>query len=147
MGADDRVALEKSGVKFGEKVKGDEMFQHIELPAGWKKVPTDHSMWSKLVDDKGRERAAIFYKAAFYDRSAHLSTSRRYGCHFDYERKDKDSVGVALVTDGGKVIHTTEPIQVGDRKSYEVSDEASKLAQTWLDANFPNWEDASAYWD
>lgn len=67
MGADDRKTLEKSGVKFNEKVKDDEMFQYVELPTGWKKMPTDHSMWSKLVDEKGRERAAIFYKAAFYD--------------------------------------------------------------------------------
>lgn len=134
-------------MKFGDKVHGDEMFQYVELPAGWKKVPTGHSMWSKLVDDKGRERAAIFYKAAFYDRSAHLSASRRYGYHFDYERLDKDGVGVALITDGGKVIYTTEPIPVGDRKPHEVSDEAGKLAQAWLDANYPNWKDASAYWD
>ena len=142
-----RDVLEKAGVKFGEKVEGDEMFRYVELPAGWKKVSTSHSMWSNLVDDKGRVRAAIFYKAAFCDRSAHLSVSQRYGYSFDYEREEKEHVGVANVTDGGKVIHTTEPITVGDRKRYDVSDEAIKLAQQWLDANFPNWRDASAYWD
>ncbi len=143
----DKEVLDKAGVKFGEKVEGDEMFQYVELPAGWKKVSTDHSMWSNLVDDKGRVRAAIFYKAAFYDRSAHLSTSRRYGFQFDYDREEKEHVGVANITDGGKVIHTTEPITVGERKRYDVGDEAGKLARQWLDANFPNWQDASAYWD
>jgi len=72
MGAEDRKVLEEAGVKFGEKVEDDEMFQHVELPVGWKKVPTSHSMWSNLVDDKGGVRAEIFYKAAFYDRSAFL---------------------------------------------------------------------------
>jgi hypothetical protein len=147
MQGDAKSVLEKAGVKFGEKVEGDEMFQYVELPAGWKKVPTNHSMWSNLVDDKGRVRAGIFYKAAFYDRSAHLSVNRRYGCSFNYERQDKEGVGVSEITDGGKVIHTTEPIAVGNRKSYEVSEEANKLARQWLDAYFPNWQDASAYWD
>jgi hypothetical protein len=108
-----RDVLEKAGVKFGEKVEGDEMFQYVELPAGWKKVSTSHSMWSNLVDEKGRVRAAIFYKAAFYDRSAHLSVNQRYGYSFDYEREQKEHVGVANVTDGGKVIHTTEPVPTG----------------------------------
>ncbi len=147
MGANDKAVLEKAGVKFGDKVEGDEIFQYVELPAGWKKMPTDHSMWSNLVDDKGRVRAAIFYKAAFYDRKAHLSTRQRYGYSFDYDREKKDGVGVANITDGGNVIHTTEPIVVGDRKSYEVSDQADELARAWLDANFPNWREASAYWD
>ena len=147
MRGDAKMVLEKAGVKFGKKVEGDEMFQYVELPAGWKKSPTDHSMWSDLVDDKGRVRAAIFYKAAFYDRSAQLTTRHRYGYSFDYDREKKDGVGVANVTDCGKVIHMTEPITVGDRERYEVSEEARKSAQAWLDVNFPNWQDTSAYWD
>jgi len=145
--AEDRRILEDAGVKFGEKVEGDNLFQYVELPEGWKKVPTDHSMWSNLVDDKGRKRASIFYKAAFYDRDAHLLTSRRYNYYFDYERQEKDGVGVTNITDGDKPIHTTEPITVGDRESYEVSSEANKLAEAWLDANYPNWRNANAYWD
>ena len=30
-------------------------------------------MWSSVVDELGRERAAVFYKAAFYDRRAHMT--------------------------------------------------------------------------
>jgi hypothetical protein len=73
-----REALEAAGVKFGAAVKGDPMFTYVELPAGWKKRSTGHAMWSDLVDDKGRKRASIFYKAAFYDRSAHGSALPRY---------------------------------------------------------------------
>ena len=74
-GGDPKAILEAAGVKFLGVVEGDSMFQYAELPLGCKKVATDHSMWSKLVDDKGHERAMIFYKAAFYDRSAHMSLS------------------------------------------------------------------------
>ena len=68
-----KAILEAAGVKFLGVVEGDDLFQYVQLPAGWKKEGTGHSMWSSLVDDKGQERASIFYKAAFYDRRAFMS--------------------------------------------------------------------------
>ena len=65
---------------LGIKVLGvdDNLFWNVELPEGWKIVPTEHSMWSKLVDSLGRERLSIFYKGAFYDRRAFFSLVSRY---------------------------------------------------------------------
>lgn len=71
----DKEKLEQAGVVFGEPLEDDSLFCDAKLPEGWKKEATDHSMWSKLVDEKGKERAMIFYKAAFYGRSAHMSVS------------------------------------------------------------------------
>lgn len=68
----DRKKLEDKGVVFGKPTPGDEIFCSAKLPVGWKKRPTDHSMWSELVDEKGAVCAKIFYKAAFYDRSAFI---------------------------------------------------------------------------
>ena len=68
-GSDD-PAFEAMGIKFGDPT--DTLFREAELPDGWKKQATDHSMWSIIVDENGVERAAIFYKAAFYDRRAHI---------------------------------------------------------------------------
>lgn len=65
--------LKAAGVVFGELVEGDPLFRYVTLPPGWTKEPTEHSMWSRLFDDRGNERAMVFYKAAFYDRSAFLS--------------------------------------------------------------------------
>ncbi len=62
---------EAHGITVGEPV--DDLFVSVTLPDGWKKVPTSHSMWSDLIDEQGRVRASIFYKAAFYDRSAFAS--------------------------------------------------------------------------
>ncbi len=70
--------LPKDGIEcvkaMGVKVldAADDLFVNVQLPDGWRKKPTDHSMWSELLDDKGVKRAAIFYKAAFYDRSAFI---------------------------------------------------------------------------
>ncbi len=69
----DKKKLEQAGVIFGEPLEGDTLFCKATLPAGWKKEATDHDMWSKLVDDKGKDRARIFCKAAFYDMSAHMT--------------------------------------------------------------------------
>lgn len=58
-----KTQLEQAGVVFGEVVKDDPLFTFVTLPAGWKKVGTDHSMWSDLVDDKGVKRASIFLQS------------------------------------------------------------------------------------
>lgn len=138
--------LTKAGVKFGPLVPDDSLFQFVELPNGWKKVPTAHDMWSHLLDEKGRKRASIFYKAAFYDRRAGLNIERRYSFAFDYQKKESEGICLANVYDCGVVIYTTEPVKVVG-KSWESAELTEKSAKTWLDANFPDWENPSAYWD
>lgn len=139
--------LESFGVKFLGNVKGDELFQHVELPEGWKKEPTEHSMWSKLVDDKGRERAAIFYKAAFYDLKAHVTLTPRFAVRTDYDRYDKGEF-VSLVTDCEETIYTTPLIDFDDLvESYQRSMQQDSIAQEWLNTNYPDWKNPGAYWD
>lgn len=60
------------GFTFGEPDADDPMFRPATLPSGWKREASDHDMWSYIVDELGRRRVAIFYKAAFYDRSAFM---------------------------------------------------------------------------
>ena len=64
--------LRDMGFVLGDQCE-DELWRMAKLPEGWSFSGTDHSMWSRIVDEKGFERISIFYKAAFYDRSAHLS--------------------------------------------------------------------------
>lgn len=52
--------------------KGDGLFMDVVLPKGMEKRATNHSMWSDLVNESGEKIAAIFYKAAFYDRRAFI---------------------------------------------------------------------------
>jgi hypothetical protein len=68
-----QAEFEAAGFTFGDVVEGDGLFRRATLPAGWSRQPSDHSMWSYLVDQHGRRRVGVFYKAAFYDRSAHMS--------------------------------------------------------------------------
>lgn len=72
-----KAEFEKLGFVFGKQI--DECFVESQFPNGWRKKPTDHSMWSEILDEKGRKRGMIFYKAAFYDRSAHVHLECRFG--------------------------------------------------------------------
>ena len=69
---DIKEEYERIGIKVIGPSKDDDLFYDVILPKGWKIEPAEHSMWSKLSNEKGEEVASIFYKAAFYDRSAHI---------------------------------------------------------------------------
>ncbi|MBL7156242.1 MAG: hypothetical protein ISS87_01435 [Candidatus Pacebacteria bacterium] len=146
MSLEDREALEVAGVVFGKVVEGDELFQYVQLPEGWTKSGTDHSMHNDLLDNKGRRRAGIFYKAAFYDRRANLHCIRRFGVRIDYDRLG-EGVAVATIMDGDQVVYTTDAVEFTDETNYEAQDKATALAKEWLGINYPDWTDASAYWD
>lgn len=152
----------------GIKVVGDydDLFLNVQLPEGWKLEPTDHSMWSKLLDEKGRERAAIFYKAAFYDRNAHFSFTPRfrageepedaYKTNASYEEREK-MLRFGRVYDGGNLVFETEgrePVKIerGDMAAYEASEkqknELRAEAEAWLTKNgYPDHDDPLKYWD
>lgn len=151
--------LERAGVKKLGDAR-DALFRRASLPAGWKIKATSHAMWSELLDDKGRKRASIFYKAAFYDRDAFMTPERRYQIESFYN-DDSDTFAVARVTDQGKVLFESERFELKtkedcygawDPKTHEPTviskrDVVKGQCAAWLEKNFPEWKDASAYWD
>lgn len=139
-----REIYEKWGIEFGQAA--DDIFVFAILPEGWEKKPTEHSMWSDLVDEKGRKRAGIFYKAAFYDRSAKMTPCRYYsvevepeGGHTDDYASDREKtqVGQVFSADGEVVCVRTAA----------TDSQAREKCGKWLDSHKPDWEDARAYWD
>ncbi len=152
-----REAFERMGIVFLEPVVGNPLFVHAQLPAGWRKVASNDAMLSLLVDDRGRERARIFYKASHHDPKASLILTARYGIHescFKMECLDEAEF-MAYVTDGGVVtdgrttIFTTDVVElVGDRRAtFRATRAVLKEAEAWLDTHYPNWRDPFAYWD
>lgn len=137
-----REAFEKVGFTFGEEV--NDLFCNATLPAGWKKVATDHSMWSKIVDDQGRERVSIFYKAAFYDREAFGRLVGRYTLTTLYsgEGIPKDH-NVCVVKDGDNVVWRGTPARSRD---WDAQEAQSTAGTAWLAEKFPDWRDPTAYW-
>lgn len=65
--------FEALGIQRGEDVGGvDGLFCIASLPEGWTRKAHENPIWSSLVDARGLERVAIYYKAAFYSRAAFM---------------------------------------------------------------------------
>ncbi len=112
---EEREAFEAIGFKFkldrtAAQTQGrGEIFVAVEFPPGWSKRPTDHDMWTELIDDKGRVRGSIFYKAAFYDRSAHVFLRPRF--HVDSKfQEDNQKTEQACVVDALGVVEKIGPL-------------------------------------
>jgi len=139
----------RAGFTFGANV--DDVFRAATMPEGWSKQPTDHSMWSDIVDENGNKRGGIFYKAAFYDRSAHMRLDRRFSIRKDYDLAENYAVehGVAskYAVSQCSVFDAKQgqPVFVGD--CYVLRREARRSALDFLEANYPGWESVHAYWD
>ncbi len=142
--------LQALGFKFG-KIQ-DELFIETEFPEGWKKVATDHSMWSDLLDEQDRVRGHIFYKAAFYDRSSHMhlctfiKQSQVYESHKDYIA---DQLQYYVSDANGEYLFKTEAIKVKHHTDeyWEAQERGRNEVMNWLNDHFPEWEDVEAYWD
>lgn len=148
----DKKILADLGFAFGAV---DGLFVQCKLPNGWKKRSTDHSMWSELIDDKGRRRAAIFYKAAFYDRDAFIRwespLTRRIllaSGKEDYEHQDgENDAACGVVKLQGKEVYRTVAIEIQTTKSrWLAGDEISKLLDAWINENYPDHRNPFAYW-
>jgi hypothetical protein len=139
--ADERQQWESLGFVFREPY--DDLFVSVEFPPGWSKQPTEHSMHTDILDDKGRRRGGIFYKAAFYDRKANCSLSPRFSYSL-YGDGAKEGTYSACVKDSGKPFKSFGETYRKDHASREIVEDEIK---TWLHKNYPDYQNPAAYWD
>lgn len=154
--ADAERVLRGWGFELGDVVKGDPLFRLVKLPKGWKKLATDHAMWSDVVDDRGRKRIHVFYKAAFYDRNAHCGIVRRYAIERFYPSDGSVRAGVSVVDyatgkrrDREVSAELAAAYQAGenDGRFFRAMDELSSAAEQSLSATHPRWRESGAYWE
>jgi hypothetical protein len=135
---DDLVRL---GFTFPPDDDADPLFVAATLPPGWRYEPTEHAMWSRILDAKGRERFAVFYRASYYDRGAHM----RPCCRFCLEnRHPVPREGLFIVRDGPELVFRGHPYRESSGEEYERS---RAEASAWLADNYPDYENPFAYWD
>lgn len=150
----------------------DEGFVDVILPEGWKKASTGHSMWTNLVDEKGRKRMSIFYKASFYDRDAFINVMKRFHslCGIDKYRNLGTYANIKVEKRFGEVLDCdnqvfktedeiySKPYKGKDGKDMTVHREwwnghqdmekrLEEEATKWLNEKYPNHNDYFAYWD
>lgn len=134
----------------------DDLFWNVKLPEGWMIKATDHTMWNNLFDDKGRQRAHFFYKAAFYDRDAFINFDTRFRVTVEHTADADSDYDVwrksdyqGIIKDCEKIIFSTECVSVtgsfdGDDK---VKDVLRNELEEYMNKNYPNYTDINAYWD
>lgn len=140
--------LEAQGVKFLGPVPNDPLFQFVELPQGWRRLPFNKNGWSDLVDEKGRARAGVvFFPVGGHYRMAYYSLSCRYALSYCV----LDGVEVAVALDGNTVIYVppipTIPPDESERERVERYAASAAAVKEWFKLHLPNWCDPGAYWD
>lgn len=129
--------------------QSDPLFRPCKFPDGWTKRPTDHSMYTEVLDEQGRVRGLIGYKAAFYDRWANFRLNTRYTISTNYCDSTGKPVSYAfthvqpVVKDCDKIIHSGKIIPMADYGDEAVERE---VMIKWLDENFPDHNSVKAYW-
>lgn len=156
-------ALEKAGVIFGAVVFEYPSLRYVQLPQGWKIVETDKPDGFDMLDNKGRKRAFITFRdyqhfdswyGVWYRRYANLSIKQRFSPGADTTQIKQGIIGVS-VYDQGEEIFTSNLINDERLAQYESVSEkvfygwefGMDAARAWLDEQYPNWKDPSAYWD
>ena len=92
----------------------------------------------------------VFYKAAFYDRNAHMGLSGRYKIEYPSDAVDRDTMpsAVAKVIDikTGNVLHEATGLRsvLVNGGIIDAPDAAWEEAGKWCDANLP--KDLAAAW-
>jgi len=129
----------------------DELFVNVIMPTGWRfvKHPEGDARHSLLLDDQGRTRAGMFYKAAFYDTKANIYLTRRFSV--DSHASTKPDIVLVNVLDNAftppKVIMQSEEIEVpADKQAFEVRMSAAQKMRDELSKQYPDWEKPEAYW-
>ena len=156
-----REDLESLGFVFGNEV--DDLFIEAILPEGWTKEPTDHSMWSHLRDSKHRLRGEIFYKAAFYDRSAFLRLCRRFSYGDEpidgwNDENYRTKPWHCVVKDGETILwespqlspkpHWDAPEDVPEYDIWNFQrDTIVEQGRQWLEDRYPDYKNPLAYWE
>lgn len=136
-----RSVWESAGFVFHEPI--DDLFVSVTFPAGWTKRATDHSMWTDIMDAEGCRRGAIFYKAAFYDRSAAAHLSARFSV-----TKSAEHNATQLKTVIRDAANKAESIVgIRDRTDHNLGNQHEAEAIKWLDEYYPDWRNPIAYWN
>jgi hypothetical protein len=162
----DRIVLEEWGFVFGEMEPDDRLFIRVTFPEGWKKQSTDHYMWNKLVDPKGKARGSYFYKPDFWDRDAFFDLNHRFHVgkvYFQGDRENWRSFQGQVTDWDEKVLFTgtrfehpnpthCDSTDAEERSAYwKMSDELEKKARqeatNWIEARCPDHTNVRLYWD
>jgi hypothetical protein len=142
------------GITLGKEV--DLLFREAHLPPGWTITPSsDDHRTTILRDAKGHQRGYIWYKAAYYDRSAYFRIQTRYWVQRDYTEGGGGNFATVHDRVQARNIWQAEPLKSpgpdGAPDAWEKYEEAqaaqNRAAVDWVSERYPDWENPAAYWE
>jgi hypothetical protein len=149
---EDGVTL-KSLARFGLVVLGEENdngFCKCQLPEGWSTIESlDSPMQVRLIDDRLRLRAKIYYRVGSEGGGASMEVMPR----FSILVKTADRRQWAEINDGWSVMTETKKSLWSDRMSDKLAairdheQPEYKVAEAILSAFAPDYKKPLAYWD
>lgn len=151
-GYDVKAILVSFGTRLHDVLAKDSSLQFVGLPHGWESIKVDDPiMWSKLLDEKGRERGSVFLNAASSQRLPTLFLNTRFDVEYDFQRAERGMV-VVHVTEGNEVIYTPRAIKMpryADRTTRQtILDNVWERGFRWLKRQrFSDWRNPAAYWN
>jgi hypothetical protein len=137
----------------------DDLFRTVELPNGWKMQPSDHLMWSHLLDQKGRVRARIFYKTEIFRSEAFITLETRFSIERLYSRDPHVNQVQHAVMDGTRQRFETNRVVLGTkprnesalndwyRRDEQLTQKQRIECEAWLEERYPKWREYGAHWD
>lgn len=147
---DDKEVLKAWGVKLGKVCENDALFCEATLPEGWSKETTSHDMHSSVIDEKGRKRISVAYKAAYYDRYASMYPCRRFSIDRDYDHDENFNEIKYDVKADEEILFSFTSAWTGEtyKESYSKAEsDGSDACREWLEANHPDYNDPVKSWD
>jgi hypothetical protein len=132
-------------------IPGDDVLCQANLPKGWKIVDTEHHMYKDIIDEMGRKRGSMFYKAAIYDKSAHMSLVPRYGVNVDYDDNGNETIYFGNEEErlfvSGKLGALKSGIGREGWEKYSADRDALLCkARAYGNEYYPGFENVLAYW-
>lgn len=144
-----REVLASLGIEVGEDDPNDRLFVNATFPGGWHRVATGSAYWTHFVPPWSVGPVLkVFYKAAFYDRSAAMHIGDRYditGWSDDNETK----LNVMRVRDlgTGETLFTTPIVRKGTSNQWRDEDDARAVCVKWANDNLPEgWDKPATAW-
>lgn len=145
-----KIYLKHLGFK-GIDVSGG-FFTFLQMPKGWKKVITKHSnQWCYLIDDQRRDRGAIFYKVVAVSNTGGIKvlTFINWMQRLIVRTSTFKGKISSTVFDSANVIYKSqeydEPKERKEKSEIEIK--CFTECELWLNDNYPEWKNVSAYWD
>lgn len=114
------------------------------LPEGWKSV-ADEDFFVNLIDENGYEKG--FYIHYNCNNSMELNTRFYISPEFDPDDRAKNSI-YCFVKDriNGKILFSSGTYHYYSSNIFDKFQKIGK-AKTFLNENYPDWEDPTKYWD